>query len=84
MVTITKGHPVDTEKELHDSRMSICKQCKLYTNHPQMGPLCDNEKHLTLDGRILKFPTSNTRSGCGCKLEIKTRLKHEKCILGKW
>ena len=49
-----------------------------------MGYICDNDKHLTLDGKVLKYATSNSRSGCGCKLEIKTRLKHEKCILGKW
>lgn len=84
MVTITVGHPFDKEKELYDKRINICKQCKLFTNHPQMGYICDNNKHLTLDGKVLKYATSNSRSGCGCKLEIKTRLKHEKCILGKW
>lgn len=84
MVTVTIGHSVLEESQLRDSRIKICKQCPLFTNHPELGYLCDNNKHLTLNGKVLDFPTSNSRSGCGCKLEIKARLKNEECVLGKW
>lgn len=84
MVTITVGHPAELEQQLRDNRLSICKKCLLFTNHPQLGYICDNNKHITLDGKLINYESSNSRSGCGCKLEIKTRLKNEKCILGKW
>ena len=84
MVTVTIGHSIQEENELRNKRLAICKRCPLFTNHSDLGYICDNNKHLLLNGVVVSNPTSNSRSGCGCKLEIKTRLKNEECTLGKW
>ena len=84
---IIKGHLLELlnkEKDLYKNRISICKECKLFSN-TIIGEICDHTKCLYKD-KVYDVGSKPYKSicGCGCRLNAKLRLKDEKCVLGKW
>lgn len=73
------------EEELYQKRISICKECILYSKGGTFGPICDSKKCVNPETEQLVYaPTSTDICGCSCFLNKKTRVKDAKCVLGKW
>ena len=72
------------EQDLYESRIKICRECKLVTKDKMFGEICDKNKwinpftqHLSLehlDGYI---------NGCGCRMAAKARIAEAHCPLKK-
>lgn len=66
-------------EELSKERFNICKTCPLYTSRHTNGMFssyCDSKKQVTEGDKTI--------SGCGCQLELKTRVPNDHCPLDKW
>ena len=65
---------------LSKERFEICKNCPLYTSTNGLFNItnskCDEHKTI-VEG-------DKQTSGCGCYLEIKTRVPNETCPMSKW
>lgn len=68
VVQTAKGFELQAPQEVIAERLAICKACPLFTNG-----VCGNA---VINGQEVK--------GCGCNLEIKTRLAAESCPHKKW
>ena len=79
---VSSGGEVINDQTIIDGRLEICKGCPLY-----------------IDGKILPWYTTKicdkSQGGCGCSVEIKTKMKTHRnplnftiektvCPLGKW
>lgn len=87
MVINTVGHVsqcLEAEKNRSEKRLEICKKCPLFTNDPVRGYICDSMKYVDANGNPQSMPGNNAKSGCGCRLQSKTRIITESCVLGKW
>lgn len=83
---IVKGHfneISNKEQELYNYRIRICRECPLYSD-TSFGPMCDAKKCIDKNGNLFSFKKNNCISGCGCRLNAKTRVKDAKCVLNKW
>lgn len=79
------GDVTTQEKNMYEHRMSICKECPLYSVKPGLGPVCDSKKCLnTKTNTIELLPKKDTICGCSCRLKSKCFVKEAKCVLGKW
>lgn len=65
-------------EQLAHQRLSICRQCNLYTEKSVVGERCDKNKFVYVESK------DDVVYGCGCKLSWKTRQNESKCPLGKW
>lgn len=74
------------EQELYESRIKICKQCPLYlVQNKTIGAVCNSKLYLNPDtNETSKKYKPGFKSGCGCILASKTRVKGERCPLDKW
>lgn len=82
---IIKGHVneiTNTNSELMNKRMEICKKCPLY-KMTSVGPLCNSALYMDPEGRVSAAPLSGYKRGCGCRLNAKTRLDRARCGHGR-
>lgn len=82
---IVEGHYnelMGKELLLSKKRMTICKQCPLFTN--KAGGICDSKKCIDKQNNLVNAPGKDITCGCGCRLQAKTKLPHAKCVLHKW
>lgn len=85
---IVEGHAKEAfgiNEELKDKRLSICRNCPLYTETGLIGPMCSPYLYVNPETEDVstRFKTGYIR-GCGCRLNAKARLKDAKCPLDKW
>lgn len=84
---ILEGHVKEVtgkNNQLSEQRLEICEQCSIF-KMTSLGPICDSKKWI--DPKTFEssnFPKSGYKKGCGCRLNAKTRLKSNHCIVGKW
>jgi hypothetical protein len=68
-------------EELSKERFDICKNCPLYTSTDGLFNItnskCDNDKTVVNEN-------GEQIQGCGCFLQIKTRVPNESCPMSKW
>lgn len=88
LFNILDGHYKEFRGEnqtLYEERMKICKDCKLYTDDPILGDICDRKKWLDVSTNTLhREEADNLKNGCGCRLKAKARLKNATCPINKW
>jgi hypothetical protein len=70
-------------ENLQESRIEACKSCPIYST--KYGGWCNRNLYVNPKTN----DTSTTRKsgyfqGCGCKILLKIKYKHEKCPAGKW
>lgn len=70
-------------KDLSEERLKICKKCPIYSN--KFGGLCNNKLYIDpKTNKISIYKKDGYVKGCGCRLQAKTTILNEKCIIGKW
>ena len=70
-------------KNISEERLKICKRCPLYSS--KFGGLCNNKLYIDPNtGKISIEKRDGDVRGCGCRLQAKTTILHEKCVAGKW
>lgn len=83
---IVTGHlneMLGLNKDLVAERMKICKICPLYSQ--RLGGMCNNRLFLNVEtGDVSLEAKPGYHRGCGCRLNAKLTLNHEKCPVGKW
>lgn len=83
---IVTGHlneVLGLNKDLVKERMKICKICPLYSQ--RLGGVCNNRLWLNVKtGDISLEAKPGYNRGCGCRLQAKLTLSHERCPVGKW
>lgn len=84
---IIKGHLnelLGKEDELSAARFEHCNRCPLL-DQTIAGPVCSAKKFWNrISKKVETLPCPSCISGCGCRLDAKTRTRGEKCPLGKW
>ena len=88
ITNIISGHVNEAlgfNQDLYEKRIAICKKCPLYTKHKIIGEYCSPQLYLNPETNDISFKYKHGyKHGCGCRLDAKTRLKNEKCPVGKW
>lgn len=84
---IIDGHAKEAlglNQDISEQRMEICRECPLY-KQTVMGPVCNSKLWLdTITGEVSDVKRPGYKSGCGCRLQAKTRLSYTHCPVGKW
>ena len=84
---IIDGHAKEVlgmNQDISEQRMKICRECPLY-KQTAMGPVCNSKLWLdTITGEVSEIKRPGFKSGCGCRLQAKTRLSYAHCPVGKW
>lgn len=81
----TVNNLLNKEDELYNERIKICNTCKLRTINKVFGAICNPNLYLNPTTNETSFNSKpGFKSGCGCVLNSKTRVKEAKCPLGKW
>jgi hypothetical protein len=76
---------LNKESALSLKRLEICRDCKLWKDDKVFGEVCNSKLYLnpkTNDISITKI--KGYIKGCGCLLELKTRVPKATCIIKKW
>lgn len=85
---ILKGHLNEltgANEDLSETRLNICRECPLFKDTINWGPMCDSSKYISEDGEQWSLiPLPGYVKGCGCRLRAKTRIPNISCIVGKW
>lgn len=88
MNEIIEGHIKELfnrEEELSHARILVCKKCLLYKKDSILGEICNSKLYLNPEtNQKSAFPSKGYYSGCGCRLQAKSRLLSAQCPLGKW
>lgn len=83
---IANGHVKElfnVNQELSQNRLKICYRCPLYLK--KFGGICNEKLWLNVNtGDVSSIQKPGYKSGCGCRLNSKTRLSNAVCPLGKW
>ena len=84
---IIKGHfneATNKNSNLREERLEICRECPIFIE-ASYGPVCDNNKWINpKTNESSLFPLKGYVRGCGCRLNAKTTLKDNHCIVNKW
>lgn len=74
------NHIANKNKELFESRYSVCKECKIMEDG-----ICRDDVYLNLmTNDLSNVKKSGYFNGCGCILDLKCRVPDAKCPLDKW
>ena len=85
IITGTINNILNREEDLFNSRISVCRSCKLLKIDSIFGEICNPRLYLN--------PVTNETSdkampgythGCGCVLRSKCRSKQSHCPLDRW
>lgn len=84
---IVKGfvnRATNKEEDLYETRIKICKDCKLYKPDGMFGEQCNAKLYLNpITDEISRTPKPGFKNGCGCILKAKTRVKDAHCPVNK-
>lgn len=84
---IINGHVneiLDKNNELHENRISICKECPLFSKQ-WFGYICNNNLWINPETNdVIDYEDEGYTRGCGCRLEAKTRDIESECPINKW
>ena len=84
---IIEGHYrnlIDSNSNLMEERIKICKTCKLYKADSPLGEICNNKLYLNpKTDEVSYFKKEGFKQGCGCMLRAKTRIVDAKCPINK-
>ncbi len=76
------------ENELSDlakERLAICKQCLLFKDDPERGPICNPAKYMSPDGKeVSYFKKEGWIKGCGCLINFRVIRQNSHCVAKKW
>lgn len=76
------------ENDLSDfakKRLAICKECLLYKNDPERGPICNPAKYMSPDGKeVSYFRKDGWVRGCSCLIGYKIIKQNAHCVAKKW
>lgn len=75
---------LDKEDDLYQQRIKICRDCKLLKHDRIFGEVCNSSLYMNKDNEISNVPKPGFKSGCGCMLGSKCRVKEARCPLEKW
>lgn len=76
---------VNKEEELYESRIAICKECKLLEDDEIFGLMCSRNIYINpKTDEISDKPGVGFINGCGCVMKIKARVQEAECVLNKW
>ena len=75
---------LNKEDELYQSRIKICRDCKLIKEDRVFGEICNPSLYMNAAGEISSTPKIGYIHGCGCMLGSKCRVKESHCPLSKW
>ena len=85
---IAKGfynNVMKNEEDLFQSRITICRQCKLHKEDPIFGEMCNSKAYLNpMTDELSNIPKIGFYSGCGCVLVAKCRVREEHCPITRW
>lgn len=82
---IINGHVkliLDSNKELHNKRMKICRSCPLFL--PGFINECNPALWINDKDEASPVKKDGYEKGCGCNLDAKTRLPEKHCPIKKW
>jgi len=83
---IINGHineALGKEQDLSIKRLAICYECPI-SKLTSLGLICDNSKWISAKNEVSLEAKPGYTKGCGCRLQAKTRLPHNHCIINKW
>jgi len=84
---IVDGHIkelLNQEQLLYDTRIAVCRDCKLITKDKVLGEICDRKKWFDLNtGAVSLVRIDGYINGCGCRLSAKARIPEATCPLRK-
>ena len=87
MNEIVDGHIkelLNQEQSLYESRIKICRDCKLMTKDRILGEMCDKKKWFNPNtGALSLVRTDGYINGCGCRMSAKARIPEATCPLKK-
>ena len=73
---------VNKEEDLFQSRIEICRKCKLHKDDPVFGEACNSNLYLNpVTDETSKTPKIGFYNGCGCILASKCRVPEAECPL---
>lgn len=73
----------NSNKELYNERLAICKKCPLYTDS-LLGMICSDKKYINNEGKVSYVPKPGYVRGCACIIAAKARGKENHCVVNKW
>jgi hypothetical protein len=84
---IIEGHineMLSKNDKMSNERLAICLKCPI-VKETSVGLVCDSNKWIdpkTSD--VSETPKLNYKRGCACRLNAKTRVESNHCIVNKW
>lgn len=76
---------LNKDGELYESRIAICHKCKLLKTEKFFGEVCSSSIYLNpITNEVSPEEKPGFKTGCGCVLASKCRVKEARCPLGKW
>lgn len=79
------NNATNKREDLFESRISICRNCKLLKIDKLFGETCNARLYLDpITNETSLIPLKGYKKGCGCVLKAKTRVKNAECPVGKW
>lgn len=85
---ITEGlfnSATNRNEELYESRVSICRECKLITHDRIFGEVCNSRLYINPSTEeTSKRKKPGFINGCGCVLNSKCRVPSAHCPIGRW
>jgi len=81
----TINNLLDKEAELYTQRIAVCHNCKLLIKDRLFGEVCNSSIFLNpITNETSIIEKTGFKSGCGCVVASKTRVKEAVCPVGKW
>ena len=83
---IIEGHineALNKNKSLSEERLEICKKCPII-KYTTLGPICDPDKWINKNGEVSLEKQPGFIKGCACRLNAKTRITTNHCVINKW
>ena len=85
---ILNGHTnemLGLNQNISDTRLKICRKCKLYKKSSMMGEICNSKLWINPINEDVSIEQKDGYiKGCGCRLKAKTTLPNSSCVIGKW
>lgn len=85
---ILNGHTNELfglNKNMSSARLRICRSCPLYKKSVILGEVCNSRLwYNPKTGDVSLEQKDGYKTGCGCRLNAKTRLANASCPIGKW
>ena len=73
------------DNELYAERIAVCHRCKLLKDEKFFGEVCSSSIYLNpITNEVSPVEKPGFKTGCGCVLAAKGRVREAHCPLGKW